>query len=278
MAQYFTRESVGGQETMEGFRFIDIGTGLTDGPVADVTVPEDTGTPGVRAHRTLRGEHMDIDFDDFESPRAEMFGDTKSPSFTVNGKTVTTNTVCVRELDDVEYVEFAISHTRQMLLLVPCTEYTVGGYKWAREKGGKRYPTTRTGLPFVMSICRMMGWDPEQRHKIPGKLINSGGIEMMSFDMTAARHFDKKTGLKGSSSQVIFSGDWDGHFGPKFSAGRRSFQLSTFDDLTVWSIKEGDTEQAYMLPVNSGAGETAETVVSDVSGDAATNTGVETYE
>ena len=83
---------------------------------------------------------------------------------------------------------------------------------------------------------------------------------------------------KPTLGQVIFSGDWDGHFGPKFSAGRRSFQLSTFDDLTVWSIKEGDTEQAYMLPVNSGAGETAETVVSDVSGDAATNTGVETYE
>lgn len=201
--------------------------------------------------KSLRGETMHIDFDDFETPRAEMFGDTKSPAFTVNGKVVGANSICVRQLWDVDYVEFAISHRRQLLLLVPCSEFVVQGYKWAKEKDGKRYATTRTGVPFVLSICQMMGWDPNQRHRIPGKLINSQGVEMMSFDLTAAKHFDKPSGQKGSRSQVIFTGEWDGHFGPKFSEGRRTLQVNKFDQLTVWSIKEGNTEQAFVLPEES---------------------------
>ena len=80
-----------------------------------------------------------------------------------------------------------------------------------------------------------------------GKLINSNGVEMMSFDLMAAKHFSKPAGQKGGRSQVIFTGDWDGHFGPKFTEGRRTLQVDKFDELTVWSIKEGDTEQAYVL-------------------------------
>lgn len=209
--------------------------------------------------RPLRGEPMHIDFEDFEMPRAEMFGDTKSPAFTVNGRVVGANSVCVRQLWDVDYVEFAISQNRQLLLLVPCSEFVVQGYKWAREKDGKRYATTRTGVPFVLSICQMMGWDPNQRHRIPGKLINSEGVEMMSFDLTAAKHFDKPSGQKGTRSQVIFTGDWDGHFGPKFTESRRTLQVSKFDKLTVWSIKEGNTEQAFVLPEETqGEGTAAE--------------------
>ena len=144
-------------------------------------------------------------------------------------------------------------HLRILLLLVPCSEYVVQGYKWAREKDGKRYATTRTGVPFVLSICQMMGWDPNQRHRIPGKLINSNGVEMMSFDLMAAKHFSKPAGQKGASrSQIIFTGDWDGHFGPKFTEGRRTLQVDKFDELTVWSIKEGDTEQAYRLSGKAG--------------------------
>lgn len=206
------------------------------------------------ATRPLRGETVHIDFDDFEMPRAEMFGDTKSPAFTVNGRVVGANSVCVRQLWDVDYVEFAISQNRQLLLLVPCSEYVVQGYKWAKEKDGKRYATTRTGIPFVLSICKLMGWDPNQRHRIPGKLINSAGVEMMSFDLTAAKHFDKPSGQKGTRSQVIFTGDWDGHFGPKFSEGRRTLLVDKFDQLTVWSIKEGNTEQAFVLPEEAQAG------------------------
>lgn len=201
--------------------------------------------------KTLRGEHMEIDFDDFETPRAEMFGDMKSPAFTVNGRTVGANAVCVRLLWDVDYMELAISRSRKLLLLIPCSEYVVQGYRWAREKDGKRYATTRTGEPFVLSVCQMMGWDPNQRHRIPGRLVNSNGIEMMSFDLTAAKHFDKPSGQKGGRSQVIFTGDWDGHFGPKFSEGRRTLQVDRFDELTVWSIKGGETEQAYALPAAS---------------------------
>ena len=202
----------------------------------------------VNAARPLRGETVDIDFDDFEMPRAEMFGDNKNPAFTVNVKVVGANSVCVRQLWDVDYVEFAISHKRQLLLLVPCSEYVVQGYSWAREKDGKRYATTRTGEPFVLSICQMMGWDPNQRHRIPGKLINSQGIEMMSFDLTAARHFNKPSGQRGSRSQIIFTGDWDGHFGPKFSESHRTLLVDKFEELTVWSIREGNTGQAYVLP------------------------------
>ena len=145
----------------------------------------------VNAARPLRGETVDIDFDDFEMPRAELFGDNKNPAFTVNVKVVGANSVCVRQLWDVDYVEFAISHKRQLLLLVPCSEYVVQGYRWAREKDGKRYATTRTGEPFVLSICQMMGWDPKCRYKVLGEVRNSDRGLILVFDMTECICYEK---------------------------------------------------------------------------------------
>ena len=216
----------------------------------DNATPGYTGeyTIGVKAPGPVRGDHVHIDFDEFELPRSEMFGDTKNPVFTVNVKSVSANAVCVRLLWYADYVVFGICRKRRLLLLVPCDERVVHGFKWAKEKGGKRYGVTRIGEPFVLSICQMMGWDPNQRHRIPGRLINDRGVEMMSFALAEAKHFDKPNGRKGGGSQIIFTGDWDGHFGPKFSEGYRTLQMYKFDKLTVWSIKDGDTDQTYTLP------------------------------
>lgn len=192
-------------------------------------------------------EQMHIDFAEFETPGAEMFGDGQSPAFIVNRKFVGANSVCVRLMDNVDYVEFAISRSRKLLLLIPCSEFFIHGYKWVKEKNGKRYATSRLGVPFVRSLCRMMDWDPDQRHKIPGKLIDSDGIEMMSFDLTAAKHYDKPLGNKKTGKQILFEDYWNGSFGAQYSESRRTLQVNRFDQLTVWSVKEGNTEQAYDL-------------------------------
>lgn len=117
-----------------------------------------------------------------------------------------------------------------------------------KEKDGKRYGATRTGEPFVLFIYQMMGWNPDQRHSIPGRLTNDRGVEMMAFPLTEASHFDKPSGGRGGRRQVIFFGGWDGHFGPNLSDGYRTLQVKKFDKLTVWSTKEGDVKLAYTSP------------------------------
>lgn len=190
----------------------------------------------------LRGDRETIDYDELEYPGPELFPDLKNASFTVNVKTCGANAVSVRLMPEVEYMKIGISRKSQRLILVPCDEYDVKGYKWARDKDGRRYGTERTGKDFVILLCKMLNWNPEERHRIPGKLTNDGKMNVMSYDLKSAKHFPK--GSKGSTTQLV--DEWDGHFGSNYADANRSYQIDKHDQFTVWTLKEGDTEQVFV--------------------------------
>ena len=79
------------------------------------------------------------------------------------------NAASVRLLPDADYVKILIRRDEKKLVLKPCREDDIYGYKWAREKDGKRYASQRTGEPFVLILCDIMGWNPDNRYKILGK-------------------------------------------------------------------------------------------------------------
>lgn len=80
------------------------------------------------------------------------------------------NTACVRLMPDVEYVQILVNRKEKKLLLKPCDEIEITGYRWGKTKEGKRYPTQRTGELFVLTICELMDWNPDYRYKVLGKI------------------------------------------------------------------------------------------------------------
>lgn len=96
-----------------------------------------------------------------------------------------------------------------------------------------------------MMLCKMMGWDPDYRYKIIGRLIHSKGNSLIVFDLMTFNCYpksiseDSKGGARRRTAFPIEK--WNGRFGPTYAESKRSLQVNTFDEYTVWTIKEGET-------------------------------------
>ncbi len=189
----------------------------------------------------------DMDIDDFEIVSPEFFSQIKEPSFTVNVNKIYVNAACVRLLPDVEYVKILVNRKRKQVAFEPSDEMDIKAYKWSRTKDGKRYASQRTGDIFVMMLCEMMGWDPDYRYKIIGRLVHSKGHSLIVFDLMTYNCYPKAASEEGSGTVRKKSAfpieKWNGRFGPTYAESRRSLQVNTFDGYTVWTIKEGDASK-----------------------------------
>ena len=107
----------------------------------------------------------EINVDDYQVVRPEFYAHVKDPAFTLNVDKFGPNAACVRMLPDVEYVEILVSLKEKRLLLMPCDETVVTGFRWARTKDGKRQPTQKSGEYFVLTLCQQLNWNADYRYE-----------------------------------------------------------------------------------------------------------------
>ena len=183
-------------------------------------------------------EDQELPIDDFEIAEDVYFAQINEPAFTINGNQIYANTAAVRVLGDADYVKILINRESKILALKPCSEIELHGYNWVKTKDGKRYPKHRTGLPFVLSLCQMMDWDPDYRYRAIGKRMFAKEEAVLAFDLVGAKPFRKKvTGDK--TKRSVLPHDWNGTFGPKYGDYKRTLQFNTFSDFTLLSVYDG---------------------------------------
>lgn len=185
-----------------------------------------------------------ITLDDYEIVSPEFFAQVREPAFTINVNKISANAASVRLLPEVDYVKILVNQKEKKLVLKPCDELDISGYKWARMKDGKRYASQRTGETFVLLICKLMGWNPDYRYKIMGKKNKANGEDVLVFDLTVAQIFEKVAPGEGGkvSRRSIMPAGWNGSFGPKFGENKRTLQVDTFAGYTIFSIKGEESE------------------------------------
>ena len=143
----------------------------------------------------------EVELDDYEIVRPEFFAHLREPAFTVNVDKICVNTACVRLLPDVDFVQILINRQERKLLLLPCDDTEITGYRWAKDKNGKRYASQRMGEPFVLTLCRIMDWNPDYRYKILGRMVHSKGKTLIAFDLNSFECFPKKITADGKNNQ-----------------------------------------------------------------------------
>ena len=218
----------------------------------------DTAAVMQNAVQTAMPGEDEIDLGEYEIVRPEFFAHIKEPALTVNVDKIGVNTACVRLMPDGEYVQILVNRKEKKLLLKPCDEIEITGYRWGRTKGGKRYPSQRTGEPFVLTLCKIMDWNPDYRYKVLGKMVRANGQALIAFDLTSSECFPKvvnRDGKKVSSRQSIFAEQWSGRFGPTYSESRRSLEVKTFEDYTVITV---NGKKAEVQPKQEAQGMTHE--------------------
>ena len=186
-------------------------------------------------------ETVQINPDDFEVVRIEFLAHTREPCFTFSDGKIGVNTACVRRFPDVEHVQLLINAQEKKLAVRPAMEEDLFSYQWAGTKNGKRFPRLVTGRIIFMKIFDLMGWNPDYRYKIVGKLVKANGELMFLFNLNDRQTFERDIGEDGkrkSSRKPVFPAEWKDHFGIPFSEHKKALQINLFDGYTVFSVKD----------------------------------------
>ncbi len=186
----------------------------------------------------------EVDLNGFQVVRREFFAHIREPSIVFNDGKVSVNTACVRKLPEAEYIQILINRETQQLAIRPCEELDLFAVQWATTKNGKRHPRAVTGKIFFMKICDMMGWNPNYRYKILGRLCHANGIKLFVFDLksfeTYERSISKEDGKRKSSRIPIFPLEWKDQFGIPFEEQHKALQVNMFDGFTLFSLKDAN--------------------------------------
>ena len=191
-------------------------------------------------------EDDSFSLDKFQVVRREFFSHISEPSITFNNYKIGLNSACIKRLPQIEYIQFLVNRQTQKLAIRPCLESDFHSFQWCTTSGGKRKPRQVTGKIFFMKLFDMMGWNPNYRYKILGKLIKANGEYLFVFDLTSTEVYQRivKEGAKPKTSRTpVFPAEWQDQFGVPYEEHKRSLQINIFDNYAVYGIKDKEADQ-----------------------------------
>ena len=209
-------------------------------PAAETNVQEDT-VPFLEKGDEIIDIGDDFDFDGFQVVRREFFAHLSEPAVTFNKCKFYVNSACLNKFPGANHVQVLVNQTTRIMALRPCAELARDSFAWCNASKGKRKPKQTTCRLFFAKIVSMMGWNPDYRYKLLGKLIHANGEYMIAFDLTATEVYQRTfaEGAKSKSSRTpVFPAEWQDQFGLPFKEHRKSMQINIFDGYAIYSIKD----------------------------------------
>ena len=184
----------------------------------------------------------EVDLNGFQVVRREFFAHTREPAIIFNDGKVSVNTACVRKMPEIEYIQILINRQTRQLAINPCNEDALFCFQWGMTKEGKRFPKPVTGRLFFLKLCDLMGWNPEYRYKVLGRLCRANGRDLFIFDLPSCETYERspkdKEGKRKSSRVPIFPAEWKDQFGIPFEEQHKALQINMFEGFTLFSLKE----------------------------------------
>lgn len=183
-------------------------------------------------------EVEDFSYTGYQVVRSEFFSHIYEPSVSFKDCKIQFNMACLKKMPTVEYVQFLVNAETKSLVARPCREDDKDAFAWCTAK---RKPRQITGRLFFAKIVSLMGWNPNHRYKLLGKLIRYGNEYLFLFDMTATEVYQRtsKEGEKPKTSRTpVFPAEWQNQFGLPVEDHRKSLQVNIFDGYTVFSVQE----------------------------------------
>lgn len=206
-------------------------------------VPPEINRPGRKSKDIEIVIDNTFEYDGYQVVRGEFFSHLFEPSITFNKSKISVNTACVRKLPDVEYVQILVNPDDKKLAIRPCSEHEKDSFRW-RSNGTKSKrisPKQITCRIFFAKIVSLMGWNPNYRYKLLGKLIESNGELLFVFDLKTPEIYQRiiREGEKEKMSRTpIFPAEWKDHFGLPVEEHKKSLQVDIFDGYAVFGIQD----------------------------------------
>jgi len=205
-------------------------------------------------------EIVEFSYDGYQVVRGEFFAHLREPSITFNNNRISLNTACLKRLPDVEYVQILVHPHEKKLAVRPCNENEKDSFIWCAKSVNRR-PKYISCPVFFAKIMDLMGWNPDYRYKLLGKLIHSGDDYLFIFDLTATEVYQcilTEGGKLKSSRTPVFPADWRNQFGLPVDEHRKQLQVNIFKGYTIFSVQSGTSDKKSAAPEMSQTGEESE--------------------
>lgn len=186
-------------------------------------------------------------YNGYQVVRREFFAHIKEPSITFNNSKISLNSACLNRLPNVDYVQILVNPDDKKLAVRPSAENEKDSFLWCSSSNNKRKPKQITCHIFFAKIVQLMGWNPDYRYKLLGKMIQSSEEFLFIFDLTATEIYPRtiQEDDKPKKSRVpVFPAEWQNQFGIPIAEHRKLLQINIFDDYTVFGIKDKSDEKS----------------------------------
>lgn len=199
----------------------------------------------LKAHVIPKGEGTVQDdffsYDGYQVVRREFFAHVYEPSISFNNCRISLNNACLTRLPDVDYVQILVNPEKKKLAVRPSSEGEKDSFLWCSTKGEKRKPRQIICRMFFAKVIELMGWNPDYRYKILGKLVQSGSEHLFIFELSDTEVYQRflSDGDKVKTSRTpVFPAEWQNQFGLPVEEHRRLLQVNIFEGYTVFGIKD----------------------------------------
>ena len=186
-------------------------------------------------------EMEDFNFENYQVVRREFFAHISEPSITFNLCKFYANAACIKRFPNADYAQVLIDREHKILALRPCEEFARDSFPWSKMTKGKREPKPITCKLFFLKIFDMMGWNPNYRYKLLGKVIHSNGEYLLAFDLTATEVYQRtitEDAKPISSRTPTFPANWQNQFGLPYYEHKQSMQINIFEGYAIYSVRE----------------------------------------
>lgn len=187
-------------------------------------------------------------YDGYQVVRGEFFAHIYEPSFTFNSYKVSVNTACIKKLPEIDYVQILVNSAEKKLAVRPCSEEEKDSFRWC-SNGKKRTPKQITCRIFFAKVISLMGWNPNYRYKLLGKLIRSNGELLFIFDLTTPEIFIRTEKNK-TSRTVSYPDEWQNQFGVPVEEHQNNLQINIFDGYAVFGLQKQQQSESP-TPLNT---------------------------
>lgn len=211
-------------------------------------MPEQMHTENIKNIRKLPEieitETESFNYDGFQVVRGEFFSHVFEPSFTLNKSKVSVNKACIRKLPEIEYVQILVNSTEKKLAVRPCLEEEKDSVRWC-SSGEKKNPKQITCRIFYAKVIELMGWNPDNRYKLLGKLMKSNDEYLFIFDLNNPEIYQPKVRSDGKSvisRTPSYPLSWQNQFGVTVEEHKKNLQVNIFDGVAVFGILEPSDE------------------------------------
>lgn len=184
-------------------------------------------------------ENIFFDYDGYQVVRGEFLSRTGVPEICFDGIRLSVNTVCLKKMPDVRYVQFLVNSSERKLALRPCSEDDRDSFPWCNMKNNKRIPRKIVCRLFIAKLAELMSWRLDKKYRIIGTLFKTNSERIMLFDLKSAEEqccSRKKGEMKDTGKKYCLPDEWKDHFGLTVKEHEMSITVNLFEDYTVYRL------------------------------------------